>query len=73
MSRKKTYRVVSEELNLVLFVKGFSLDQEQKLYNSVRDKIKNAEAPISIESYKNFIVKKFLIDSEAFFDQIWMR
>ena len=70
MSRKKTYRVVSEELNLVLFVKGFSLDQEQKLYNSVRDKIKNAEAPISIESYKNFIVKKFLIDSEAFFDQI---
>ena len=70
MSRKKTYRVVSEELNLVLFVKGFSLDQEQKLYNSVRDKIKTAEAPISIESYKNFIVKKFLIDSEAFFDQI---
>ena len=70
MSRKKTYRVVSEELNLVLFVKGFSLDQEQKLYNSVRDKIKNAEAPISIESYKNFIVKKFLIDSEAFFDKI---
>jgi DNA polymerase III delta prime subunit len=70
MSRKKTYRVVSEELNLVLFLKGFSLEQEQKLYNSVRDKIKNAEAPISIESYKNFIVKKFLIDSEAFFDQI---
>lgn len=70
MSRKKTYRVVSEELNLVLFVKGYTLDQEQNLYNSVRDKIKNADAPINIESYKNFIVKKFLLDSDAFFDQI---
>jgi len=70
MSSKKTYRVVSEELNLVLFIKGFTLIQEQKFYDSVRDKIKNANAPISVESYKNFIVKKFLIDSEAFFDQI---
>ena len=70
MSRKKTYRVVADELNLVLFVKGYTLEQEQKIYNSVRDKIKKATAPISIESYKNFIVKKFLLDSDAFFDQI---
>ena len=70
MTKQKTYRVVSGELNLVLFVRGYTLDQEQKLYNRVREKIKNAEAPINIESYKNFIVKKFLVDSEAFFDQI---
>lgn len=70
MSKRKTYRVVADELNLVLFVKGYTLDQEQKLYNSVRGKIKNATTPINIESYKNFIVKKFLVDSDAFFDQI---
>jgi ATP-dependent Clp protease ATP-binding subunit ClpC len=66
----KTYKVVSDDLNLVLFVKGFTLEQERKLYNNVRSKIEKAVDPISVESYREFIAKKFLVDSESFFDQI---
>tara|TARA_R110000796_G_scaffold117128_2_gene229767 strand:+ start:204 stop:1532 length:1329 start_codon:yes stop_codon:yes gene_type:complete len=68
MSKKKTYRVVCPELDLVLFVKGYSLTEEQKLYESLRDKILKEDKSIKIEDYKTFIVRKFLIDVEGFFD-----
>ena len=64
----KNYKVVSEELNLVLFIKGYSLEEEKKLYASIREKIETAEQPISIESYKEFIAKKFLVESDGFFN-----
>ena len=67
MSNKKTYRVVCPELDLVLFVKGYSLREEQKLYNSLRAKILKEDKPIKIEDYKTFIVKKFLLDVDTFF------
>lgn len=70
MSKKKTYRVVCSDLNLVLFVKGYSLGEEQKLYNSLRTKILKEDKPIKVEDYKSFIVKKFLIDADAFFDML---
>jgi ATP-dependent Clp protease ATP-binding subunit ClpA len=68
MSKKKTYRVVCPELDLVLFVKGYSLNEEQKLYESLRSKILKEDKSIKIEDYKTFIVRKFLIDVEGFFD-----
>ena len=67
MSNKKTYRVVCPELDLVLFVKGYTLGEEQKLYNSLRARILKEDKPIKIEDYKTFIVKKFMIDVDAFF------
>ena len=70
MSKKKTYRVVCPELDLVLFVKGYSLKEEQKLYESLRSKILKEETSIKIEDYKTFIVRKFLIDVESFFDEL---
>ena len=66
----KTYKVVSDDLNLVLFVRGFTLEQEKELYASIRVKIETASRPISIESYKEFISRKFLVDSETFFEQL---
>lgn len=68
MSKKKTYRVVCPDLNVVLFVKGYSLTEEQKLYKSIRTKILKESSPIKVEDYKTFIVRKFLVDVEAFFD-----
>ena len=70
MSKKKTYRVLSRDLDLVLFVKGFSLGEEKKLYNSLRGKILKEVKPIKIEEYKNFIVKKFLVDVDSFFEML---
>jgi ATP-dependent Clp protease ATP-binding subunit ClpA len=67
MSKKKTYRVVCPELDLVLFVKGYTLAEEQKLYHSLRAKILKEDKSIKIEDYKTFIVKKFLVDVDAFF------
>jgi len=68
MSKRQNYKVVSDELNLVLFVKGYKLEEEKKLYDSIRKKIETAEAPINIENYKEYIVKKFLIDSDMFIE-----
>ena len=68
MSKKKNYRVVCPELDVVLFVKGYTLGEEQKLYESIRDKILKEEKPIKVEDYKSFIVRKFLVDVDAFFE-----
>ena len=68
MSKRKTYRVVCSELNAVLFVKGFSIEEEHKLYTSLRSKIQDSEKPIKIDEYKNFVVRKFLVDVDGFFD-----
>ena len=62
MSKKKTYRVVCPELDLVLFVKGYSLNEEQKLYESLRSKILKEDKSIKIEDYKT--------DVESFFDEL---
>jgi len=68
MSNRKTYRVVCPELNAVLYVKGYSIEEEHKLYTSLRQKIQDSEKPIKIDEYKNFVVRKFLADVDGFFD-----
>lgn len=68
MSERKTYRVVCPELNAVLYVKGYSMEEEHKLYTSLRTKIQDSEKPIKIDEYKNFVVRKFLVDVDGFFD-----
>ena len=47
--RKKTgnYKVVCDDLNLVLFVRGFTLDEEKDLYGKIRGKIEKASSPVS--------------------------
>ena len=68
--KKKTYKVVCDDLSLVLFVKGFTLDEERKLDGSIRKKIETADTPISIESYQEFIVKTFLEEGENFLENL---
>jgi ATP-dependent Clp protease ATP-binding subunit ClpA len=70
MSKRKNYKVVSPDLNLVIFLKGFSLEEERKLYNGVRSKFEKAKDPINVESYKEFVVKKFLIDADKFLESL---
>ena len=64
--RKNSYKVVSENLDVVLVINGFPLEEEKKLYEQVRSKIDKADTPINIESYKEFIVETFIYDSEKF-------
>lgn len=70
MAKKKTYRVVSKKLDMVLEVKGFPLAEEKRLYDVLREGVKNKEGPISIEEYKTDIVRSFLVDVDTFFDGI---
>jgi ATP-dependent Clp protease ATP-binding subunit ClpA len=65
---KKNYKVVCPELNLVLFVRGLSLEQEKALYETIKQRINSAEKPIDTETYKEFICRKLLIDGDAFVD-----
>lgn len=65
---KKNYKVVCPELNLVLFVRGLSLEQEKALYETIKQRINSAEKPIDTETYKEFICRKLLIDGDAFID-----
>lgn len=58
----KNYKVVCEQLDLVLLVKSFTLEEEKSLYESIRKKLATAKSPISIDSYKEFILKHFLCD-----------
>jgi len=68
MSNRKTYRVVCPELNAVLYVKGYSVEEEHKLYTSLRKKIQDSETPIKIDEYKTFVVRKFIADVDGFFN-----
>ena len=67
---KNTYKVVCDELRLVLFVKGFPLEEERDLYHKIRTKIEKAASPVSVEEYKQFIVGQFLQDSKKFLDSL---
>jgi ATP-dependent Clp protease ATP-binding subunit ClpA len=66
----KTYRAVCPELDKVLLVKGFSLEDEKKLYDSIKDKILKSEDNIDVVDYRKFIVQKFLVNSKDFFSEL---
>tara|TARA_R100000458_G_C8260821_1_gene236347 strand:+ start:420 stop:1769 length:1350 start_codon:yes stop_codon:yes gene_type:complete len=66
----KNYKVVCEQLDLVLLVKSFTLEEEQGLYDAIKKKLSSAKAPISIDSYKEFILKHFLCDYQELKDNL---
>ena len=68
MSERKTYRVVCPELDVILNLKGLVVEEEMELYNQLREKIRTEAQPIKFDEYKTFIVRKFLIDVDAFFE-----
>ena len=72
MAKKKikSYKVVCDDLNLVIFVKGFSLEEEKVLYMELRKLISKASAPIDIPDYKKFVVSKFVLDAEVIFNKL---
>ena len=70
MTENKTYKVVCDELNLVLFVKGLSLEQEKSLYGVIKQKITSADKFIDTRTYKEFLVRKLVVNGDDFVDKI---
>tara|TARA_R110002074_G_scaffold127756_1_gene267499 strand:- start:1890 stop:3218 length:1329 start_codon:yes stop_codon:yes gene_type:complete len=70
MSDLKFYKVICNEINLVLLIKKLTMPEEQRAYFAVKKKIQNLEKPITIESYMSHVVKSFLHNSEEFFSNL---
>ena len=59
---QKYYKVVCEKLNCILHIRHFDLESERVLYSKLQEKLNNAKAPVSVDSYKKFILAEFLSD-----------
>lgn len=70
MSDQKFYKVICNEINLVLLLKKFTMREERKVYLVVRNKIQNLEKPITIDSYLDFVVRSFLFNADEFFKNL---
>jgi len=70
MGDLKYYKVICDEINLVLLIKKLPMNQERKAYFAVKKKISDLENPITIESYITLIIKNFLHNPEEFFKNL---
>lgn len=66
----KYYKIICEEINLVLLIKKLTLHQERKAYYGLKKNISNLENPITIESYMVLVIKNFLNNPTEFFDNL---
>jgi ATP-dependent Clp protease ATP-binding subunit ClpA len=70
LSDLKFYKVICEEINLVLLIKKLAMKDEQRAYFGIKRKIQELDKPITIESYMSHVVKNFLHNAEDFFDNL---
>jgi len=64
------YKVICAEIDLVLLIKKLTLDEEKSCYLSVKNKISRLDKPITLESYKLYIVEFLLHNSKEFLEKI---
>ena len=70
MAEQKFYKVICNEINLVLLLKKLTMREERRTYHDVKKKIEGLDKPITIDSYITFVVKAFLYDAEEFFNNL---
>ena len=70
MSKDKYYRIICEEINLVLLIKKLTLREERRAYIAVKKKIDSLDSPITIDSYMVLVINNFLRDPDEFFKEL---
>lgn len=70
MDSENYYKVICAEIDLVLLIKKLTLDEEKSCYLSVKNKISRLDKPITLESYKLYIVEFLLHNSKEFLEKI---
>jgi ATP-dependent Clp protease ATP-binding subunit ClpA len=72
MTKKKPdpYRIVCNKLNLILLIKNVSEKEEVSMYKRIRKFIKDNEIIGNIGSYKEYIIKQFLLEPDLLIEQI---
>lgn len=64
MSDQKFYKVICNEIDLVLLLKKFTMKEERTAYLNVRKKIQDLDKPLTISSYINYVVSIFLVNAD---------
>ena len=67
MKDRQFYKVVCDEVGLLLLVRQLSMEEEKTEYYAIKRKIGSLKKPISIESYQKFVLNKFLHKPDEFF------
>tara|TARA_R110002051_G_scaffold296493_3_gene362600 strand:+ start:2512 stop:3867 length:1356 start_codon:yes stop_codon:yes gene_type:complete len=70
LTELKFYKVICEDINLVLLIKKLAIREEQRAYLAIKRKIQELDKPITIESYMIHVVKHFLHNTEDFFSNL---
>ena len=65
MTDETSYRIVCEELNLILQVKVLTLDEERALFMDLRNMVEKGDDLIDINYYRKYIVKHFVVNLES--------
>jgi ATP-dependent Clp protease ATP-binding subunit ClpC len=68
--KDKFYKVICDEINLVLLIKKLTIKDEQRAYFSTRKKLQDLDKPISIESYMSHVIKYFLHKADEFYSNL---
>jgi hypothetical protein len=67
---KSYYKIVCEEVNLVLLVKRMPVKDQQSKYKEIKYHIQNSSNPIDLEAYKKSILLALLFKPEEFFKSL---
>ena len=64
-TRQSLYRVVCPDLTNVVLFKVLNLDEEKKLYTTIRRKIRDAQQEVNVYDYKVFLVDQLIADERV--------
>ena len=64
--RVECYKIVCNSLNMVLHVKNHTNKESKAFYRIVRKKISDSTGPVSVDSYRDFLLKNLLLDYQDF-------
>ena len=70
MKKDQYYRIICDEINLVLLIRKLSYQEEKKAYIAVKRRITSLEDPITIDSYMALVINSFLRNPEDFFAEL---
>jgi len=59
------YRVVVPDIDNVVPIKAMALDEERKLYLSIRQRVLEAQQEVNVSDYKTFLVNKMVADEAS--------
>ena len=64
-NRQSLYRAVCPDLANVILIKAISLEEEKKIYNSIRRKVRDAQQEVNVYDYKTFLVDQLIADDSV--------